>query len=308
MAAALFTHPVFQKHNMGAGHPERPERLQAFDVVLDEHSDLKSQLLMVDPPEASYEQVARVHAKDYIDMILDASPQSGMISLNPDTSMNEFSLEATSRGAGAAVKAAEMVHAGEARHAFCAVRPCGHHATRDQSMGFCIYNGIAVGAAHALDALGLERVAVLDFDVHHGNGTEDIFENDPRVLFASSFQHPYYPHTNPVSTIDHIIKSPISAGQGSEAFRKAVTDTWIPALEKFKPQMIFISAGFDAHEADPLGQLRFTEDDYVWFTEEMIKLADKHCPGQIVSYLEGGYDLGATARSAIAHLDVLANQ
>lgn len=307
MATALFTHPVFQKHAMHPGHPERPERLQAIDVVLDEHPELKAKLTFVEPPEATFEQVVRVHDEDYVRMIQEAAPQQGMVSLNPDTAMNPFSLEATSRGAGAACKAAEMVHKGEARHAFCEVRPCGHHATRDQSMGFCIYNGIAVGAAYALDELGLERVAVLDFDVHHGNGTEDIFEDDPRVLFASSFQHPFYPHTNPVSNIDHIIKTPIYAGQGGDVFRAAVKEKWLPALEAFKPQMIFISAGFDAHKDDPLGQLEFVEDDYVWFTEEIIKLADRHCPGKVVSYLEGGYDLGATARSTLAHLEVLAN-
>jgi acetoin utilization deacetylase AcuC-like enzyme len=306
MKTALLTHSICIKHAAHPGHPERPERLITIEQQLSE-SPVMEQLTVVSAPTATLEQIGRVHAQNYISMVESSAPQPGdpLFQLDPDTAMNEFSLEATKRGAGAACKAAEMVFKGEARHAFCAVRPCGHHATRDKAMGFCIYNGIAVGAAYALAELGLERVAVLDFDVHHGNGTEDIFEDEPRVLFCSSFQHPYYPYSNPTSDRSNIIKSPLPAGSGGSEFRKAVTESWMPALEEFKPQMIFISAGFDAHEADPLAQLCFSENDYVWFSELIIEFADRICSGQVVSYLEGGYDLNATARSAIAHIGVL---
>ena len=308
MKTALLHHAVCLKHQARPGHPERPERL----IVLEEQlhaSPVIDRLTEIEAPMATPEQIGRVHTRAYISMVESFAPAAGepLVQLDPDTAMNEYSLEATKRGAGAACKAAEMVHNGEARHAFCAVRPCGHHATRDRSMGFCIFNGIAVGAAHALEHLGLDRVAILDFDVHHGNGTEDIFEDEPRVLFCSSFQHPYYPYTNPVSDRDNIIKSPLAAGSGGAEFRRAVLEDWMPRLETFQPQMIFISAGFDAHEDDPLAQLRFSQHDYTWFSEQLVEFADRVCPGQIVSYLEGGYDLNATASSAIAHLDVLSS-
>lgn len=304
MQTALISHPVCLKHEMHPGHPERPERL----VVLEQEihaSDLMARLQSKLAPLALEEQVLRVHDANYVRMIQQTAPEQGLVSLDPDTAMNPFSLEATLRGAGAACLGAELVLKAEVHNAFCAVRPCGHHATRSQAGGFCIFNGIAVGAAHALDGLGLERVAILDFDVHHGNGTEDIFEDDPRVLFCSSFQHPFYPGTNPVSDRDHVIKTPLSAGSGGDKFRAAVAETWLPALEKFEPQMIFISAGFDAHRDDPLAQLEFIEDDYLWFTEQIVALANRHCAGRIVSYLEGGYDLHANARSALVHLEAL---
>ncbi|WP_275099102.1 histone deacetylase family protein [Sedimenticola hydrogenitrophicus] len=306
MQTALISHPVCQKHAGNSGHPECPERLRVFEQQLRSSAvvaDLKAHLA----PIADRHQLERVHDVDYIRTVEEASPKQGLISLDPDTLMNPYSLESTKRGAGAACLGAELVFREEARHAFCAVRPCGHHATRNRAMGFCIFNGVAVGAAHALDDLGLARVAILDFDVHHGNGTEDIFADDPRVLFCSSFQHPFYPYTDPVSHRDHIIKTPLAAGSGGDIFRKSVTDTWLPALEAFAPQMIFISAGFDAHRDDQLGQLQFVEDDYVWFTEKIIEVADRHCPGRIVSILEGGYDLQANAHSAIAHLQALAD-
>jgi acetoin utilization deacetylase AcuC-like enzyme len=309
MKTALLTHPIFIKHAAHPGHPERPERLITLEQQLNK-SPIIEHLSEITAPAATLEQIGRVHTQDYISMVESSAPQSGqaLFQLDPDTAMNEFSLEATKRAAGAACKGAELVFKGDARHAFCAVRPCGHHATRDKAMGFCIYNGIAVGAAFAIAELGLERVAILDFDVHHGNGTEDIFEGTPEVLFCSSFQHPYYPYSNPTSDYDNIIKSPLPAGSGGSQFRKVVSRDWMPALETFQPQMIFISAGFDAHEADPLAQLCFTEDDYTWFSELIVEFADRVCPGQIISYLEGGYDLNATASSAIAHIAVLSAQ
>ncbi len=304
MQTALISHPSCKLHQMHPGHPERPERLEVLEEKLGSASVMESLVTRV-APMADRGQLERAHDADYVQLVEDSSPQQGLVSLDPDTSMNRYSLEATKRGAGAACHAAELVHRGEVRHAFCAVRPCGHHATRSRAMGFCIFNGVAVGAAHALDGLALDRVAVLDFDVHHGNGTEDIFYDDSRVMFCSSFQHPFYPYTDPASGREHIIKTPLSAGTGGREFRAEVADTWLPALDSFAPEMFFISAGFDAHQDDLLGQLCFTEDDYVWFTEQIVELADRHCPGKVVSYLEGGYDLDANANSAIAHLEVL---
>ncbi len=305
LKTALISHPVFQQHEMTPGHPESPQRLMLISEHLAKDTVMKN-LALYTAPLAMREQILRVHDEAYIDKIEAASPRTGLKTLNADTSMNPFTLEATTRAAGAACMAAKLVYDGEVNHAFCAVRPCGHHATRKRSMGFCIYNGIAVGAAYALNELGLNRVAVLDFDVHHGNGTEDIFHDDPRVLFASSFQHPFYPNTNPESDRPHIIKSPLKGGKDGKAFRGVVEDQWLPKLHDFKPQMIFLSAGFDAHKNDPLAHLRWDEDDYVWFTEQVVTLANTYCPGRVVSYLEGGYHLQALAESVVAHINVLA--
>lgn len=305
LKTALISHPVFQNHEMTPGHPESPQRLQMISEFLSKDSVMRN-LQLHNAPLATHEQIVRVHDENYVRKIEAASPKAGLKELNADTSMNPFSLEATTRAAGAACLAAKLVHKGEAWNAFCAVRPCGHHATRKRSMGFCIYNGIAVGAAYALEELGLDRVAVLDFDVHHGNGTEDIFYDEPRVLFASSFQHPFYPNTNPESDRSHIIKTPLKGGTGGGAFRGVVEDSWLPKLHEFKPQMIFLSAGFDAHKHDPLAHLRWEVEDYVWFTEQVVEIAELYCPGKIVSYLEGGYHLQALAESAVAHINVLA--
>lgn len=305
MKTALISHPVCQQHENTRGHPESPERLISISEQL-ASSPVMKVLALYQAPMATKAQILRVHEARYVEKIEKASPCSGIKELNADTAMNAYSLEATSRAAGAACLAAKLVHEGEVRHAFCAIRPCGHHATRKRSMGFCIFNGIAVGAAYALAELGLERVAILDFDVHHGNGTEDIFKEEPRVLFASSFQHPFYPNTDPVSDRQHIIKTPLKAGTDGAVFRQAVLDQWLPRLEQFKPQMIFLSAGFDAHRDDPLAYLKWQEEDYIWITEQVLKVAEEHCPGQIVSYLEGGYNLQATARSVLAHVETLA--
>lgn len=306
LKTALISHPVCLQHEMSPGHPESPQRLEVISDLIG-RSSLLSRLDMHSAPLATAEQIGRVHDAGYINKLERLSPRSGLVKLNADTSMNPFSLEASTRGAGAACLAAKLVFNQQARHAFCAVRPCGHHATRKRAMGFCLYNGVAVGAAYALEELGLERVAILDFDVHHGNGTEDIFNNEPRVLFASSFQFPFYPNTNPDSERDHIIKSPLKAGKDGRAFRAIVEDQWLPALEAFEPQMIFLSAGFDAHREDPLAYLKWEDEDYRWFTEQVVEFADQHCPGQIVSYLEGGYNLGALGRSVLVHLNALAS-
>ena len=220
--------------------------------------------------------------------------------------MNPHSLNAALRAAGAVVKAADMVVGNEVENAFCCVRPPGHHAARARAMGFCLFNNVAVGAAHAMEKHGLERVAIVDFDVHHGNGTEDIFRDDPRVMMVSTFQHPFYPYSGVEGRSDRMVNIPLAAYSGGGQFRDAVEKFWIPALERFRPQMAFISAGFDAHRDDDMAALNLVESDYAWVTERLIAYADRFCGGRIVSTLEGGYELDALARSVAVHLRALA--
>ena len=304
MTTAFITHPDCLKHEMGPQHPECPARLQAvYDAFT--QSGLMAQLQRVDAPLASREQLAAAHAQHYVDEIFASVPQQNYFALDPDTSMNPYSLIAAQRASGAVIKGVEMVMAGEVANAFCAVRPCGHHATYERSMGFCIFNNVAVGAVHALDVFGLDRVAILDFDVHHGNGTEDIFTDDERVMLCSSFQHPYYPGTGANSGNGHIIPTPLPARTAGPEFRAAIENTWLPALADFKPELIIISAGFDAHADDPLAYLELVEADYTWITQRIREVADTHAAGRIVSALEGGYSLSALGRSAVAHVRAL---
>jgi acetoin utilization deacetylase AcuC-like enzyme len=247
----------------------------------------------------------RVHDAAYIDSIIAAAPRQGSVELDGDTSMNPFTYPAALRAAGAVVMAVDMVMAGKVENAFCNIRPPGHHAEAAQAMGFCIFNNVAVGAAHALAAHGLSRVAIADFDVHHGNGTENMFHDDPRVMLCSTFQHPFYPYKGADSGNDHIINVPLAAGAGSEEFRKAVTGQWLPALEHFKPELLLISAGFDAHREDDMSMLRLVDSDYTWVTAQLKQLAAGYCHSRIVSVLEGGYELHALGRSAAAHIKVL---
>jgi acetoin utilization deacetylase AcuC-like enzyme len=234
-----------------------------------------------------------------------ASPESDYAYLDPDTAMNPMSLSASLRAAGAVVRAVDLIAEGGAVRAFCAVRPPGHHATPDRAMGFCVFNNVAVGAAQALERHGFERIAILDFDVHHGNGTEDMFHDDPRVLFCSTFQHPYYPFCGADSGNDHVINVPLPAMTASEGFRRAVERHWLPALDRFEPQLVFISAGFDAHREDPLAHLRLEDDDYAWVTHRIAESAERHAEGRIVSTLEGGYNTASLARSAVQHVRAL---
>ena len=304
MTTALITHPDCLNHEMGAQHPESPARLQAVHDAFSA-SGLLSRLTSVEAPLATREQLAGAHAAEYVDAVFATAPRQGYAYLDPDTSMNRHSLSAARRAAGAMVRGVDMVMAGDADNAFCAVRPCGHHATYDRAMGFCIFNNVAIGAAHALQVHQLARVAILDFDVHHGNGTEDIFHEDERVMLCSSFQHPYYPGTGADSGNSHIIPTPLPARTGSAKFRAAIEGTWFPALERFEPEMIIVSAGFDAHADDPLGYLELHEDDYVWITTRIRDIADRFAEGRIVSALEGGYNLAALGRSAVAHVGAL---
>ncbi|MBC8023740.1 MAG: histone deacetylase family protein [Burkholderiales bacterium] len=305
MATAIFTHPDCALHEMGDGHPESPLRLKAILAAL-ESSGLASRLAMHEAPHAQREHLERVHDRAHVDLVFSVAPTSGYAYLDPDTSMNSKSLSAALRAAGAVVSATDMVVSGEARNAFCAVRPPGHHATRERPMGFCIFNNVAIGAMHAIEAHGLDRVAVLDFDVHHGNGTEDAFHEDSRVMLCSTFQHPYYPYSGADSGNEHIINVPLPAMTDGRGFREAVERFWIPALDAFGPQMVFVSAGFDAHRDDPLAYLKLDDDDYRWVTEQLVDVADRHAGGRVVSTLEGGYNTQALGRCVVEHVRVLA--
>jgi acetoin utilization deacetylase AcuC-like enzyme len=305
MATALLTHPDCVLHEMGAGHPESPQRLKAILAAL-QASGLASKLVSREAPEATREQLERVHHADHVEFVFSSAPDRGYAYLDPDTSMNPQSLSAALRAAGAVVTATDLVMSGEVTSAFCAVRPPGHHATRDRPMGFCLFNNVAVGAMHAIEAHGLERVAVLDFDVHHGNGTEDAFHEDPRVMLCSTFQHPYYPYSGADSGNAHIINVPLAAMTDGRGFRAAVERYWMPALEAYKPQLVFVSAGFDAHRDDPLAYLKLDDEDYRWVTEMLVDVADRHAEGRVVSTLEGGYNTDALARCVVEHVRVLA--
>jgi acetoin utilization deacetylase AcuC-like enzyme len=305
MPAAFVTHPDCFKHEMGAHHPERPERLSAIEDQLIA-SGLGQYLARYDAPLASDEQLARVHPIEYVQAIREFSPREGTVHLDPDTAMNPFSLQAALRAAGAAVIATDLVLTRKHNSAFCAVRPPGHHACRARPMGFCIFNNVAVAARHAIRAHGLERVAIVDFDVHHGNGTEDIFEGDEQVLMASIFQHPFYPYTGTESPAPNMHNVPLAAGSGSKELKKAVLEEWLPALNEFKPELVLFSAGFDAHLEDDMAMLRFTDGDYAWVTEQVKSVAERYAKGRMVSMLEGGYSLSALGRSAVQHIKVLA--
>ena len=302
---AFYTHPDCAEHEMGAGHPESPARLAAIDDRMIA-SGIAHVVVHADVPLADDRDLLRAHTQAHLDDIRANAPTSGYSALDPDTVMCPATLRAVWRAAGAAVAATDAVIAGDAKNAFCSIRPPGHHACVDQAMGFCFVNNVAVAARRALDVHGLERVAIVDFDVHHGNGTEDIFANDARVLMVSFFQHPFYPYTGADHPAPNMINVPLPAYSDGAAVRKIVETRWLPALEAFAPQMIFISAGFDAHHEDDLGQMRLVEDDYVWITERIMEVAERHADGRIVSCLEGGYNLSALGRSAVAHVKALA--
>jgi acetoin utilization deacetylase AcuC-like enzyme len=311
MTTGYFTHPASRQHEMGPGHPECPERLAAIHDRLIS-SGLMDVLQHNEAPLADLSDIALAHDADLIASVselndrLQASPGTRYAQIDPDTSLNRHTWQAVLRGAGAAIAATDAVIAGEIQNAFCATRPPGHHATHSRAMGFCVFNNIAIAARHALERHGLQRVAVVDFDVHHGNGTEDILSNDARTLMVGIFQHPFYPGSGTQNPAANMLNLPVPAYTKGDVIRELIKTHWLPKLEEFKPEMIFISAGFDAHREDDLGQLGLVEADYTWITQQICAVANKHAKGRIVSCLEGGYNLSALGRSVEAHLRVLA--
>jgi acetoin utilization deacetylase AcuC-like enzyme len=304
MTIAYVTHADCALHRMGEHHPEDPRRLGFVnDRLLT--SGLAMAVLQYDAPEVTREQVLRAHDAEYFDWLCRAAPEEGLRWVDEDTALGPASLESILRAAGAAVLGVDLVMSGRASQAFCAVRPPGHHATRSRAMGFCFLNNVAIGARHALAIHGVERVAIADFDVHHGNGTEEIVAGDTRVLFLSTFEHPSYPFSGAPGSASNVVNVPLPAGTGSVAFRDAVRQRWLPALHHFAPELVMVSAGFDGHQADIMAQFELRDDDYAWVTSELLGVARQHARGRLVSCLEGGYHLHALARSVEAHLRAL---
>ena len=305
MTTLLLHHDSSARHDTGRGHPERPDRIRAVMEALS--AEAFAALDRREAPEAEPDQLARAHSASFVEALLDAVPAEGRVRVDPDTVMSADSGEASRRAAGAMVAAVEAVMAGDADNAFCAVRPPGHHAEAERSMGFCLFNNVAVGAFHAREELGADRVAVVDFDVHHGNGTQAMFEADPSLFFASTHEFPLYPGTGRAEETGcgNVVNVPLRPGSGSAEFRAGMERGVFPALKGFAPDLILVSAGFDAHERDPLATLRLVEDDYSWVTERLCGIADEVCGGRLVATLEGGYDLDALAASVAAHVGVL---
>ncbi len=310
MTISIYSHPACLLHEMGVAHPESPMRLSAVLEALASEFEQPIKAAL-----ATREQLLLGHSDDYVDQVFAAAPNSnhnnGYAYLDPDTSMNAHSLEATLAATGAVIAAVDFVCAQTNHQAFCAVRPPGHHAVREGAMGFCIFNAIAIGAKYAVQTLGLQRVAVLDFDVHHGNGTEDILRGDSAMLFCSTFQSPYYPNvgeSTPRPPVTNIINTPLPAGTSGAAFRDVILRDWLPALATFKPQLILVSAGFDAHKDDPLAYLNLTENDYAWLGETLGAQANIHCEGRLVAVMEGGYNTIALAKSVCAFLKGLTDK
>jgi acetoin utilization deacetylase AcuC-like enzyme len=305
MATFLFTHPACLEHDPGEFHPESPARLRAVLAALD--APEFGALIRREAPTADLEDIARVHPRDFVEAMLAAVPEAGYVGLDADTILSPGSGRAVLRAAGAAVAAVDAVISGEASNAFCAVRPPGHHAEPDRAMGFCLLNNVAIGAARARAVHGLARVAVVDFDVHHGNGTQARFERDPSLFYASTHQFPLYPGTGARSErgVGNVVNVPLPPMAGSAEFRRGVEASILPALDAFAPDLVMVSAGFDAHRRDPLAQLMLVEDDYAWVTERLLDCARRHADGRLISTLEGGYDLAALGASAAAHVRTL---
>ena len=305
MTTGYITHPDFLKHEMGSHHPECPERIQAINDQLI-RSGVDRFLHHLDAPLATEEQLELVHSPDHIAFVKERSPSSGYFMLDGDTIMNPHTWSAALRAAGAAIAGVDAVMRGQVENVFCAVRPPGHHAEPTRSMGFCVFDNVAVAARHAIEAHGIERVAIIDFDVHHGNGTEAAFFNDPNVLMCSFFQHPFYPYSG-LDGANNMVNVPLPASTRGDVVRSIVEEQWLPRLRDFEPELIMISAGFDAHREDDLGQMGLVEDDYVWMTKKLKEVANQYAQGRIVSCLEGGYNLSALGRSVVAHVKALAD-
>jgi len=306
MNTALITHPACIEHDMGMGHPECPDRLRAVMAAFEQ--ERFAMLERHEAPMVDLKVVKKVHPAFYVEDLLERVPAEGLVRIDPDTAMCPETGEAMQRAAGGMCLAVDLVMGGSARNAFCAVRPPGHHAEPSQAMGFCFFNNVAVGAIHARDAHGIERIAIVDFDVHHGNGSQSFVDRYRDFFFASSHQSPAYPGTGAErerGMHDNIVNCELAPGAGTQEFRLAWEERILPRLRKFEPELIIISAGFDAHARDPLCQLRLSTEDFAWVTEEIVKIANDCCSGRIVSSMEGGYDLEALAASAAAHVKVL---
>lgn len=301
MPITIFSHASCYYHDNGVDHPECPQRLSAINDQLI-RSGMDYVVMQQDASPASKEALYLAHGKRYVDELFAKAPTEGHIWLDPDTIMGPKSLTAALHAAGSGINAVDNVMVGTNKQAFCAVRPPGHHATREQAMGFCLINNIAVAAEHALNHYQLARIAIVDFDVHHGNGTEDIFRNEPRVLFCSSFEHPLYPYSGVDDKSDNSINLPLAGGCRGKDWREQVNTHWLPAIDAFAPQLILVSAGFDGHAEDEMAHVMLREDDYQWIATELKQLADKHCQGRMVAMLEGGYALSALGRSVVAFL------
>ena len=304
MLCAYVTHADCLRHEMGPDHPECPARLAAVhDQLL--IKGLLDHMGVVDAPLATEAQLARAHSPSYIRELISMAPSEGLRQVDPDTAMNPYTVTAALRAAGAVVCATDLVLGGETPAAFCCVRPPGHHAERAAAMGFCFFNNVAVGIRHALAVHGLQRIALIDFDVHHGNGSEDIFRGDEHVLMCSIFERGLYPFSGDEAIGPNMVNVGLPPRSGGEKFREAVTTHWLPALEAFDPQLIYVSAGFDGHREDDMGNLALVEADYAWVTTQIMAVAQRHCHGRVISCLEGGYALSALGRSAAAHVRVL---
>jgi len=306
MSTLYIGHPACLDHQTPFGHPERPDRISAIERALEK--ERFTSLVREQAPMAEMESLALAHPEEYIRRLRDISPREGLVRIDEDTVMSPGTFEAALRGAGGAVQAVDEVMTGKVTNAFVAMRPPGHHAERIRAMGFCFFNNAAIAARHSQRRHGAERVAIFDWDVHHGNGTQDIFWSDRTVLYCSTHEAPLYPGTGALSeTGDHgtIVNAPLSAGDGSEAFRDAVDTVILPRIDSFAPDLIIISAGFDAHWRDPLASLNLAESDFAWATQKLMDLAERHCRRRIVSVLEGGYDLEGLAKSTAFHLDAL---
>lgn len=306
MTTNLYTHPSCVEHDPGTYHPECPDRLRSVLKALDDPAF--KDLVRIEAPVAARDDIERVHVRSYVSRLLENVPSSGKVHLDPDTAMSPKSGEAAMRASGAVCAAVDAVMSGEAGNAFCAVRPPGHHAEASRAMGFCLFNSVAIGAEYARAKHGLKRVAVIDFDVHHGNGTQHSFENDPGLFYGSSHQYPAYPGTglnDETGVAENICNVPLRPGSGSAEFRRAYEDAILPSLRAFNPELLIVSAGFDAHAADPLAQLMLKTEDFAWITQKLCDLAADCCDGRVVSSLEGGYDLDALAESAAAHVRTL---
>ena len=297
----ILFHPDCALHEMGENHPESPQRLQVIETAL-KHSELNPCLNFIKANTADFEKVTRAHDKQYLDNLINIAPKFGYTKIDEDTMMNPWTLKAALFAAGSVIQAVDLVMEQVITQAFCNVRPPGHHALHNKAMGFCFLNNVAIGVLHALTEYSLKRVAIIDFDVHHGNGTEDIIKDKTQVLFCSSYQYPFYPQSPIIQNNPHILHLPLQAFTDSKTFREGVSKQWLGPLREFAPDFIFISAGFDAHYSDPIGGLKLTEDDYYWITKEVFSIAKECCNGRVVSSLEGGYNLSHLGSCVVSHL------